>query len=184
MIKPPFVVGMAKEFRTAMRQEPDADLAVKLVVEETAEFEEALDRFIETADPTDLVEVLKEIGDFIYVLAGLAALLEDGVRPSQEALAAFMATEEVYESATDFEATFISPEQMLEIVTRIHASNMSKLGDDGQPIYDHAGKVLKGPNYRKPDLTDIADAIWAKYGQGFQFATFMHHLDQAERKAA
>ena len=34
-------------------------------------------------------------------------------------------------------------------------SNMSKLGDDGKPIYREDGKVLKGPNYKKPDLTDL-----------------------------
>ena len=42
-----------------------------------------------------------------------------------------------------------------EAVRRVHASNMSKLGDDGQPIYREDGKVLKGPNYQKPDLTDL-----------------------------
>jgi predicted HAD superfamily Cof-like phosphohydrolase len=34
----------------------------------------------------------------------------------------------------------------------VHASNMSKLGEDGQPIFRDDGKVLKGPNYFKPDL--------------------------------
>jgi predicted HAD superfamily Cof-like phosphohydrolase len=34
----------------------------------------------------------------------------------------------------------------------VHASNMSKLGEDGQPIFREDGKVLKGPNYFKPDL--------------------------------
>jgi predicted HAD superfamily Cof-like phosphohydrolase len=33
----------------------------------------------------------------------------------------------------------------------IMASNMSKLGPDGKPIYDERGKVLKGPNYWKPE---------------------------------
>ena len=35
----------------------------------------------------------------------------------------------------------------------VQQSNMSKLGDDGKPIYDDKGKVMKGPNYFKPDLT-------------------------------
>src|SRR5687768_11386360 len=34
----------------------------------------------------------------------------------------------------------------------VHASNMSKLGADGKPIYREDGKVLKGPNYFKPNL--------------------------------
>jgi len=35
----------------------------------------------------------------------------------------------------------------------VQNSNMSKLGDDGIPIYNEAGKVMKGPNYFKPDLS-------------------------------
>ena len=34
----------------------------------------------------------------------------------------------------------------------VQQSNMSKLGDDGQPIYNDEGKVMKGPKYFKPDL--------------------------------
>ena len=35
----------------------------------------------------------------------------------------------------------------------VQNSNMSKLGDDGKPIYNEFGKVMKGPNYFKPNLT-------------------------------
>jgi predicted HAD superfamily Cof-like phosphohydrolase len=34
----------------------------------------------------------------------------------------------------------------------VQSSNMSKLGKDGKPIYSENGKVMKGPNYFKPDL--------------------------------
>jgi predicted HAD superfamily Cof-like phosphohydrolase len=37
----------------------------------------------------------------------------------------------------------------------VHNSNMSKLGEDGRPIYREDGKVLKGPNYFKPNLEKI-----------------------------
>ena len=42
-----------------------------------------------------------------------------------------------------------------EALDRIHKSNMSKLGEDGKPIYREDGKVLKGPNYKPPSLTDL-----------------------------
>lgn len=42
-----------------------------------------------------------------------------------------------------------------EAFRRVHDSNMSKLGDDGQPIRRVDGKVLKGPNYFEPDLSDL-----------------------------
>ncbi len=35
----------------------------------------------------------------------------------------------------------------------VQKSNMSKLGGDGKPIYNEAGKVMKGPNYFKPNLS-------------------------------
>ena len=35
----------------------------------------------------------------------------------------------------------------------VQESNMSKLGPDGKPIYHESGKVMKGPNYFKPDLS-------------------------------
>ena len=42
-----------------------------------------------------------------------------------------------------------------EAVRRVHRSNMSKLGDDGKPVYREDGKVLKGPNYKQADLKDL-----------------------------
>ena len=44
-----------------------------------------------------------------------------------------------------------------EVFNEIQRSNMSKLGDDGQPIYREDGKVLKGPNYFKPHIKEILD---------------------------
>jgi len=35
----------------------------------------------------------------------------------------------------------------------VQKSNMSKLGENGKPIYNEAGKVMKGPSYFKPDLS-------------------------------
>ena len=39
----------------------------------------------------------------------------------------------------------------------VQNSNMSKLGEDGKPIYNESGKVMKGPNYFKPDLLKFID---------------------------
>lgn len=41
------------------------------------------------------------------------------------------------------------------VFEEIQRSNMSKLGEDGQPIYRADGKVLKGPNYFKPNIASI-----------------------------
>ena len=42
-----------------------------------------------------------------------------------------------------------------EVFDEIQRSNMSKLGADGEPIYREDGKVMKGPNYFKPDIAKI-----------------------------
>ena len=38
---------------------------------------------------------------------------------------------------------------------RVHDSNMSKLDDNGKPVYREDGKIIKGPNYRPPNLEDL-----------------------------
>lgn len=42
-----------------------------------------------------------------------------------------------------------------EAMDRVHKSNMSKLDDNGQPIFREDGKVLKSANYQPPTLTDL-----------------------------
>ena len=42
-----------------------------------------------------------------------------------------------------------------QALRRVHQSNLSKLGEDGKPVKREDGKVLKGPNYQPPDLSDL-----------------------------
>jgi predicted HAD superfamily Cof-like phosphohydrolase len=42
-----------------------------------------------------------------------------------------------------------------EVFRRVHASNMTKLGENGEPDKDKFGKCIKGPNYIPPVLTDL-----------------------------
>jgi len=44
-----------------------------------------------------------------------------------------------------------------EVFNEIQRSNMSKLGEDGEPVYREDGKVLKGPNYFKPNISEILE---------------------------
>ncbi len=44
-----------------------------------------------------------------------------------------------------------------EVFEEIQRSNMSKLGENGKPIYREDGKVLKGPNYFKPEIQRILE---------------------------
>ena len=40
-----------------------------------------------------------------------------------------------------------------EAFAAVHESNMSKLGPDGKPVYREDGKIIKGPNYKAPDMS-------------------------------
>tara|TARA_R110002012_G_scaffold145485_1_gene303788 strand:+ start:563 stop:841 length:279 start_codon:yes stop_codon:yes gene_type:complete len=42
-----------------------------------------------------------------------------------------------------------------EALDRVHKSNMSKLGVNGEPIRRRDGKIMKGPNYEPPTLSDL-----------------------------
>ena len=46
-----------------------------------------------------------------------------------------------------------------ECFQEVHSSNMSKLGEDGRPIYREDGKVMKGPSFFEPDLEGILGAL-------------------------
>ena len=45
------------------------------------------------------------------------------------------------------------------VFMEIQSSNMSKLGADGQPIYREDGKVMKGPNYFRPNISAILESV-------------------------
>ena len=47
--------------------------------------------------------------------------------------------------------------KIAEVFDEIQRSNMSKLGEDGKPIYREDGKVLKGPDYFKPNIQEVLD---------------------------
>jgi len=48
-----------------------------------------------------------------------------------------------------------------EVFQEIQASNMSKLGADGNPIYREDGKVMKGPGYFRPDIAGVLETAQA-----------------------
>ncbi len=48
---------------------------------------------------------------------------------------------------------------MEKVFTEIHKSNMSKLGVDGKPVYRKDGKILKGPNFFRPRIVQVINAV-------------------------
>lgn len=80
----------------------------------------------------ELLDILNDKGDFMRLAKELADLLYV-----------------IYGTA---DSLSIPLEKVFEAV---HESNMSKLGDDGKPLFRHDGKILKGPNYKQPDFSKV-----------------------------
>jgi predicted HAD superfamily Cof-like phosphohydrolase len=106
-------------------------MQLSLIKEEGDEFNEALEEWVDLSarlsTPEDALTFTKK-----HVLKELGDLVYVCYQ-----MAAFL--------GVDLDAAF----------DRIHQSNMSKLGEDGKPIYRQDGKVLKGPNYKEPDLSGL-----------------------------
>ena len=97
---------------------------------------------------------------------------EDGHNPKLEGLRFSLIEEEFkeFEEAVDKENVLKELTDLLYVVygyaatygldidtafSRVHKSNMSKLDDNGNPVRREDGKILKGPNYKEPDLSDL-----------------------------
>lgn len=97
-------------------------------------------------------DLLKEFCDLTYVTQGMVITLGDRkyTLPAdlEKKVVACYRLLEAVEGVLD-EAS------MEEAFKRVHASNMSKLGSDGKPIRRSDGKIIKGPNYKAPELLDL-----------------------------
>ena len=146
-------VVMVTEFIRVFQASLDLRLWVKLIKEELHEYQAA-------SLSNDREEMLKEIADLLYVKTGFTAVIgggiTEGILQEDEFQDWIKMSDEV--SFWVGEALDIFGEEIiLKAFERVHASNMSKLDDNGKPIFREDGKVMKGPNYKKPYLTDLLE---------------------------
>lgn len=102
-----------------------------------------------------LVEELKELGEEIAI-----AMAESGFKtgiPLKIKARLLKEMADVQYVLSGMAVTLGLPLQ--EAFIRVHKSNLSKLGDDGKPIYREDGKVQKGPNYLPPDMETLLETI-------------------------
>lgn len=129
---------MVAEFIDKFDAPTDPNFWRGLMVEEGKELREAYEN------------LLKEAADFMYVYAGfmITAEEEDKTRTADP---------ETIEAGAFLEGVvrLLGGEVFSEAFRRVHDSNLSKLGDDGLPIKREDGKILKGPNYKPPYLSDL-----------------------------
>ena len=120
--------------------------------------EEELDELYKEKPRTP--EHLKELCDLLYVSTGLALTAQEhgGMLIPEDERAKGVKLQSKVSRALDEYLLFYGEDVFMEAFDRVHQSNMSKLGADGKPIYREDGKVLKGPNYKAPDLSDLVKA--------------------------
>lgn len=127
------LTASVREFRETFDASTDPALWAKLIREEENEVAEAL------------AHLIKEVADLDYVMEGFVQVGGDLSTLGEMKLLPW---------ATEF-IQKLPPEVRVMALLRVHESNMSKLGEDGKPIRREDGKVLKGPNYKPADLSDL-----------------------------
>lgn len=128
-----------QEFQKAFEMPEDEALWKTLIDEEYKESVEAAEH------------LLKELADLQYVTAGLANIV--GLAKAVE----YVSSKPGFSTLAQFIITGVGESTLCEAFDRVHESNMSKLGDNGKPIRREDGKILKGPNYKVPVLTDLIE---------------------------
>jgi|TARA_R110002111_G_scaffold141624_1_gene207624 hypothetical protein len=100
---------------------------------------------------------LKEIADLLYVIEGFDTVSSGnfiellGADESSTWMDLMSDANDEIEIADAYYSYGI----VFDAFQLVHQSNMSKLGTDGEPIFREDGKVLKGPNYKAPDLSNL-----------------------------
>lgn len=130
------------------------ELRVKLIAEELSELCQALGVGLKLiVDPRPGDADHEDVKDFMLV----EALLEDDEVDLVEAADALGDIDYVTQGAN---LVFGFPAE--DVMNEIQRANMSKLGEDGLPIYREDGKIMKGPNYAPPDVA----AVLKQHGLG------------------
>ena len=136
------------DFIVAFKGSLDPRLWVKLIDEELEEY---------MAESYGTVEHLKELCDLLYVSTGLALTAPDhvGMLLREEERDTVLKQQAKVSRMLSSGLEHYGEDVFMEAFARVHDSNMSKLDSNGNPVLREDGKVMKGPNYKKPDLTDL-----------------------------
>lgn len=140
--------GSLAEFIKTFKASLDPRLWVNLVQEELDEL---------YAEKPRTPEHLKELADLLYVYIGLELTTTNSLGaliPEDEATKTLKLLGRADRALKEY-FLFYGEDIVSEAFRRVHKSNMSKLDENGNPIFREDGKVMKGPNYKKPDLTDL-----------------------------
>ena len=141
------------EFIRVFDASTDIALWERLVDEELLELHVEL-----TADTIKRENVLKETADVIYVvtpLVGIVSELSNIGLVSEERITKLQDLIERVDVKLATSIAMFGEDTINAAVKLVHASNMSKLDDSGKPVRREDGKIMKGNNYKAPDLSAL-----------------------------
>lgn len=158
------MINLVREFMevygqlpNTMSEEDTFKLRVSLIQEEAAELIAAKNE----------VEELDALVDIAYVVYGSYLALGTQGPDSEDIEYEEASAQAIFDAAMNIDAETVDSDldEVLGLTLalgrkydfegafkEVHSSNMSKLGTDGKPVKRHDGKILKGPNYRPPNL--------------------------------
>lgn len=110
----------------------------------------------------ELVEALQE---WVGALGVKRISRGDTFPPTQDGIRKAVARELADVVYVAYGTALIAGIELDVALAEIHRSNMSKLGEDGKPVLREDGKVLKGPHFREPDLTEAIRPGRRVYGE-------------------
>ena len=155
---PANVFILQREFLKAMGGKLDFEWTARvLITEEVKELRKAYE--VKVISDENLGEIFKELADVIYVVAQfyntMPVCAPDIISDKRNQV-----IQNIIDEAADLVSKVTHKLQIpmtlvLAAYEQVHASNMSKLGEDGKPVRRKDGKIMKGPNYHKPDMAPI-----------------------------
>lgn len=162
---PALVFEKQREFIRAMEASRDfVWWAETLITEETKELKEAYNR--PTLDDANLSDIFKELADVIYVVAGfyntMPVYAPELISQDKNQELQWILDEAADAVSTVSQKLQIPLPLIIGAFELVHDSNMSKLKEDGTPIRREDGKILKGPNYKAPNMMPIVHS-WKNF---------------------
>ena len=156
-------IEQVKEFYIAFKQEEFLEkygITPERMVLRNKLWDEEVKELIEAKEKKDKVQILDAIMDMMYIRIG--TLLEHYRGDTMIASIVLKTDIEISNCRNYFTKHFGDNSELLrEAFNEVHRSNMSKLDENGEPIFREDGKVIKSNLFSEPDLKSILE----KYGE-------------------
>ena len=154
------MIKQVKEFYIAFKQEEhlkDYGITPERMVLRNKLWDEEVKELIEAIEKKDKVQIADAIMDMIYIRIG--TLLERYAGDLQSVRNVMLLDDAESHCCTSYFFDYFDEDWMLftELFNEVHRSNMSKLDENGEPIFRKDGKIIKSHLFREPELKSILE---------------------------